>query len=172
MHHEIDLGANPADSPVVEVFASPGVPTSRKIATGIFLAILGGFTLFVAAEQRASVLISTVIGAAFILGFIGYLRIIAPQPFRLSLDADRLVYQEGGADGMVIAWPNVVKVKEERFPNGLPISVTVYKRVGERGLHRAFLIWRDDLPEFEPFLKALRAHVPAETRWNVETVHE
>ena len=71
-----------------------------------------------------------------------------------------------------IPWSNVVKVKEERFPNDLPISMSLYKRVGAKGLHRAFIVYRDDLPGFEQFLAELKRRVPAETRWNIEIVHE
>ncbi len=168
---QIERIADPSAT-VEKTFASPGVPRERVIGTGIFLAILGGFTVMVAAIQGASVFISTIIGAAFILGFIGYLRVIAPQPFRVQFGADSLNYQEGGGDETAIPWDKVVRVKEERFPNGLPISVAVYKRVGERGVHRAFLIWRDDLPGFEMFVNTLRERVLPETRWNIETVHE
>src|SRR6185437_6930239 len=58
------------------VYASPGVTTNRKIGTGVFLALLAAFTIFVAAEQGANVLISTIIGFLFIAGFIGYLKIV------------------------------------------------------------------------------------------------
>lgn len=153
-------------------FASPGVPTNRKVVTGIFLGVLALLTIGIALDQGASVLISTIIGALFILGFIGYLRILAPPPFCISLDSDALRREEQGMERSEIAWPNVVKVKEERFPNGLPISLAIYKRVGEKGLHRAYIVYRDDLPGFEDFLVALKQRVPSATRWNTETVHE
>ncbi len=116
--------------------------------------------------------VSTIIGVLFILGFIFYLRIVAPAPFVITITPESLRYQEQGMDRQDITWHNVVKVKEERFPNGLPISLAIYKRVGERGLHRAFLVWRDDLPDIEALIAALHEHVPAATRWNIETVHE
>lgn len=153
-------------------FASPGVPNNRKIATGLFLGVLALVTIGIALDQGASVLISTIIGAVFILGFIGYLRILAPPPFCISLDGDALRREEQGMERSEIAWPNVVKVKEERFPNGLPISLAIYKRVGDKGLHRAYIVYRDDLPGFEDFLVALKQRVPPDTRWNTETVHE
>jgi hypothetical protein len=159
------------DHPQV-IFASPGVPTSRRIGTGVFLGILAMFTIIVAADQGASVVTSTIIGAFFILGFILYLRIVAPAPYRFVFTAAGLRRDEQGMEHIEIPWPHVVKVKEERFPNGLPISVAVYKRVGAKGLHRSFIVYRDDLPGFEDFLVALKQRVPAEARWNIETVHE
>ena len=168
-HAEASSTTNDADE---RIYASPGVTTNRKIGTGIFLALVAAFTIFVSAEQGASVVISTIIGALFIGGFIAYLRIVAPPPFRLILSATGLRREEQGMEQLDIAWPNVVKVKEDRFPNGLPIALSVYKRVGVKGLHRSFIVYRDDLPGFEDFLADLKRRVPAETRWNVDIVHE
>jgi len=162
----------PATSEAVAVYTSPGVTTNRKIGTGIFLALLAVFTIFVAAEQGAPVLVSTIIGVLFIGGFIAYLRIVAPPPFRITFDADGLRREEQGMERIEIAWTNVVKVKEDRFPNNVPISLAIFKRVGAKGLHRAFIIYRDDLPGFEDFLADLKRRVPPETRWNVAIVHE
>jgi hypothetical protein len=154
------------------IFASPGVTRGRKIGSGIFLALLCGFSIAVAIDQGASVVVSTIIAAIFILGFVGYLKIIAPPPFRMIFDPDTLRREEQGMERIEIPWANVVKVKEERFPNDLPISMSLYKRVGAKGLHRAFIVYRDDLPGFEQFLVELKRRVPAETRWNIEIVHE
>jgi hypothetical protein len=161
-----------ADSGVLAVYASPGVTTNRKIGTGIFLALVAAFTIFVAVEQGASVIVSTIIGALFIGGFIAYLRIVAPVPFRITFDATGLRREEQGMEQQAITWENVVKVKEDRFPNGLPISLAIYKRVGAKGLHRSFIVFRDDLPGFEDFLADLKRRVPPTTRWTVDIVHE
>ncbi len=162
----------PAAPEAVAVYASPGVTTNRKIGTGIFLLLLAAFTIFVAAEQGASVVVSTIIGVLFIGGFIAYLRIVAPPPFCITLAPDGLHREEQGMERIEIAWENVVKVKEDRFPNGLPISLAVFKRVGAKGLHRAFIVYRDDLPGFEDFLADLKRRVPPTTRWNIDIVHE
>jgi hypothetical protein len=58
------------------------------------------------------------------------------------------------------------------FKNGTSVSLTMYKRVGERGLHRAWVAYRDDVPRFDALGEALRAGLPAETPWFRETVHE
>lgn len=84
------------------VYASPGVTNDRKVGTGIFLAILAAFTIFVAAEQGASVVVSTIIGALFIGGFIAYLRIVAPPPFRITLAPDALRREEQGMERIEI----------------------------------------------------------------------
>lgn len=170
------MGAGPGDGATLPsertIYASPGVTTNRKIGTGLFLALLAAFTIFVAAEQGASVVISTIIGFLFIIGFIAYLKIIAPPPFRITLTAEGLQREEQGMEQILITWPNLVKVKEDRFPNGLPVSLAIYKRVGVKGLHRSFIVYRDDLPSFDDFLVDLKHHVPPETRWNIDTVHE
>ncbi|MBA3823134.1 MAG: hypothetical protein H0X24_04400 [Ktedonobacterales bacterium] len=163
---------DPATPAAEAIYASPGVTTNRKVGTGIFLVLLAAFTIFVAAEQGVSVVVSTIIGALFIAGFIAYLRIVAPPPFRITLAPDALRREEQGMERIEITWANVVKVKEDRFPNGLPIALSVYKRVGAKGLHRSFIVYRDDLPGFDDFLADLKRRVPAETRWNIDTVHE
>ena len=155
-----------------QIFASPGVPRNRLIGTGIFLALLGCFTIAIAVDQGASVVVSTIIAFLFIGGFIAYLKIIAPPPFRLIFDATGLRREEQGMERIEISWSNVVKVKEEQFPNGLAISMSLYKRVGAKGLHRSFIVYRSDLPSFDTFLEELKRRVPPETRWNTEIVHE
>lgn len=167
-----DPAVIPAASDATTVYASPGVPTNRKIATGFFLALVGGFTLLVARAQGASVVVSTIIGLLFIGGFIAYLRVVAPAPFSITLSAEGVQHEEQGMEQTVIPWADVVKVKEEQFPNKLPISLAIYKRVGAKGLHRSFIIYRDDLPQFDDLLTDLKARVPSSTRWNTEITHE
>ncbi len=170
--HDAAKAPNVGASGGEAIYTSPGVTRNRKIGTGVFLALLCGFTLLVAYDQGASVIVSTIIAALFILGFVGYLKIVAPPPFRIILDLAGLRREEQGMERVEIPWENVVKVKEERFPNGLPISLAIYKRVGAKGLHRSFIVFRDDLPGFEQFIADLKRRVPPETRWNVEITHE
>jgi hypothetical protein len=140
--------------------------------TGVGVTLAAALFAFVALWQGATMLVSSIIGAIFIGGFIAYLWIVAPMPFILRVGVAGLERAERGRETVEIAWPNVAKVKEERFKSGKAVSLTVYKRVGERGLHRAFVVYRDDIPNFDSFLNALRAGVPAERPWIVETVHE
>lgn len=149
-----------------------GVPYRRRVLTGLGVILAAALFVFLAIWQGATMLVSSIIGAIFIGGFIAYLWIVAPTPFMLRVDAEGLDRSERGREPVRIIWPNVVKVKEERFKSGKSVSLTVYKRVGERGLHRAFVVYRDDIPDFDGFLAALRAGVPPERPWIVETVHE
>lgn len=153
-------------------FASPGVPRNRKIGTGIFIALVGAFTLLVAIDQKANVAVSTIIALLFIGGFIFYLRIAAPPPFQIFFDSDALRREEQGAEQISVPWDQIVKVKEERFPSQLPISIAIYKRVGAKGLHRTFIVYRDDLPAFSQFIDELKRRVSADVRWNIEITHE
>lgn len=150
----------------------PGVPRGRRILTGIGVTAAAAIFFFLALWQGATMLVSTLIGIVFIGGFVGYLRVVAPVPFTLALDAEGLTRAERSAEPVRIAWPQVAKIKEERFKSGRSVSLTVYKRVGERGLHRAFVVYRDDIRDFDGFARALRAGVPEERPWLVETVHE
>ncbi len=150
----------------------PGVPRRRRIITGIGVTAAAALFFFLALWQGATMLVSTIIGVVFIGGFVGYLRVVAPTPFTLALDGEGLTRTERGGTPARIAWLNVAKIKEERFKNGKTVSLTVYKRVGERGLHRAFVVYRDDIGDFDGFARALRAGVPEERPWLVEMVHE
>ena len=164
-----------------------GIPLSRQVLTLVGVAASAVVFFALARWQGASMLVSTVIGAVFIAGFVGYLHVIAPTPFHITLDGAGITRTEQtqrpagtpedaasrpAAAPVRITWGQVAKVKEERFRSGKSVSLTVYKRVGERGLHRAFVIYRDDVGDFDGLLGALRAGVPEDAPWLVERVHE
>ena len=117
-------------------------------------------------------LASTIIGIIFIACFVWYLRIVAPVPFTLTLTADGISRTEQGGEPTFVAWAGAAKIKQEVFKNGTAVSLTLYKRVGERGLHRAWVVYRDDIPHFDDLLVAVRDRLPSETPWIVEQVHE
>ena len=150
----------------------PGVPLRRKVLTGVgvALAAVGFFAL--ALWQGASMVVSTIIGAVFIGGFVGYLGVIAPTPFTLRLDGEGITRTERGRPPSTIAWDRIARIKEETFKSGKSVSLAVYKRVGERGVHRAFVVYRDDVNGYESFHAALRAGVREGRPWLRETVHE
>jgi hypothetical protein len=169
------------------VWVCRGIPLSRQILTTA--AVIAAAVLFFALArwQGATMLVSSVIGAVFIAGFVGYLRVIAPTPYTLTLDGAGITRAERArrapaaehesasrpaGEPLRIPWAQVAKVKEERFKSGKSVSLTVYKRVGERGLHRAFVIYRDDVGDFDGLHGALRAGTPETAPWLVERVHE
>ncbi len=156
----------------VQEWVSPGVSVRKRWLTGIGVALAAAVFLLIARSEGTPALVSTIIGIVFIGCFVWYLRIVAPTPFTLTLDSMNLTKADSGAEPVVIAWQNVAKVKEEVFKNGTSVSVTVYKRVGAKGLHRAWVVYRDDIPRFDAFVDAARAALPEETPWIRERVHE
>jgi hypothetical protein len=153
-------------------WVSPGVSPSKRWLTGSFIALAAAFFIFVAAREGAAMWVSTIIGIVFIGCFIWYLRIVAPTPFMLRLDDTGITRTERGGEPTTIPWTGLARVKEESFPNGKPVSLAVYKRVGERGVHRAFVVYRDDIPRFDAFRAAVRAALPEGVPYQRETVHE
>jgi hypothetical protein len=153
-------------------WVSPGVSPTKRLITGIGVALSAALLFFLAVWQGASMLVSTIIGIVFLGGFVYYLWVVAPAPFTLTLDPTGIARAERAGVPTPITWDNVAKIKEERFKSGKSVSLTVYKRVGERGLHRAFVVYRDDLPDFDGLLTAVRDSLPPERPWFVETVHE
>jgi hypothetical protein len=153
-------------------WVSPGVSPRKRLLTS--LSVLAAALVFftIALTQGASMLVSTIIGIVFIGCFVWYLRIVAPEPFTIRLDAGGVTRVDRGGEAVTIAWPSIAKIKEEQFKNGTSVSLTLYKRVGERGLHRAWVAYRDDLPRFDELVVALRADLPAGGAWVSETVHD
>jgi hypothetical protein len=157
-------------------WASPGVSIRKRWLTGIGVALAAAVFFVIALSQGASMVVSTIIGVVFIGCFVWYLRIVAPTPFTITLDEQGVARREGKASGnsepVTILWANIAKIKEEHFKNGTSVSLTVYKRVGERGLHRAWVVYRDDIPHFDELVAAMRSHLPEGRPWNREQIHE
>ena len=153
-------------------WVSPGVSMRKRIITGIGVALVAALFIFIALSEGATALVSTIIGIIFIGGFVGYLRVVSPMPFALRLDERGVTRTERGAEPLLITWGGVARVKEELFKSGVSVSVTVYKRVGARGLHRAWVVYRDDIPDFDAFVEAFSAALPLDRPWTRETVHE
>ncbi|HEY7349229.1 MAG TPA: hypothetical protein VH599_13025 [Ktedonobacterales bacterium] len=156
---------------VTREFASPGLTPGRRYGTAIMLFVLGLFVVGVVFYEGGSLIVSAVLGFLLIAGFIWYLRLIAPAPFILRLTADGLTRQEKASEPLVIPWDKIVRVKEEQFANGKIIGVMVYAR-SKHSVYRALVLYRDDLPQFDEFRKALKASTLPETPWRLETVHE
>lgn len=169
-------GAAPDPGPRAPVtlreWVSPGVSMRKRVLTGVGVAIVAALFMWIALSEGAPALVSTIIGVIFIGGFIGYLRVVAPTPFTLRLDERGVTRTDHGAEPQLITWGGVARVKEELFKSGVTVSVTVYKRVGAKGLHRAWVVYRDDIPQFDAFVEAFSAALPLDRPWTRETVHE
>jgi hypothetical protein len=154
------------------VWASPGVSPGKRRLTGLSIALAAALFIFIAAFEGGPIWVSTLIGIVFIGCFIWYLRIVAPTPFTLRLDTEGITRSERDGEPVTIPWAGLARVKEEAFKNGKPVSLAVYKRVGERGVYRAFVVYRDDIPRFDALLAAVRAGLPEGVPYQRETVHE
>ena len=151
---------------------SPGVSVRKRWLTGFGVALAAAVFFLIALHEGASMVVSTIIGIVFIGCFVWYLVSVAPVPFKITIDAEGVARKERDAEPVVIPWNGVAKVKEEYFKNGTSVSITMYKRVGERGLHRAWVVYRDDLPGFDSLVSALRARLPEDRPWYREQVHD
>jgi hypothetical protein len=169
MHQNLTSSQHPAEE--ARTFASPGLTPVRRYGTAIMLLVLGLFVVGVVFYGGGSLLVSAILGALLIAGFIWYLRIVAPAPFTLSLTPDGLTRQERASEAQVIPWDKIARVKEEQFPTGKIIAVMVYAR-SQHSVYRALVLYRDDLPQFDSFRQALRASTLPGTPWQLETVHE
>jgi hypothetical protein len=156
----------------VHEWVSPGVSLRKRWLTGIGVLLASVLFFFIALSEGVTMLVSTLIGIIFIGGFIGYLRVVAPASFTIRLDEAGISRSDRGGEPVTIAWANVAKIREEVFPNGKPVSIAVFKRVGERGLHRSWVVYGDDIPHFAEFIATLHAGLPESTPWLRETVHE
>ena len=153
-------------------WVSPGVSLRKRWLTGLGVALAAVLFFWLALHEGATMVVSTLIGVVFIGGFVGYLWVVAPTPFTIRLDGDGVTRTDRGAEPISIRWENIAKVKEEVYRSGVSVSVTVYKKVGARGLHRAYVVYRDDIPHFDDFAAALDTALLDETPWQRETIHE
>ena len=164
-----------ASSPIAQeqVFIGPGLSRFKMIVTllGIFGVV--ALVLWIAIHQGASALGSTIVAILFIIGFLIYLRIVAPVPFTITLEPEALVKR--GRDGEVIEvrWEDITRGKEEFFPNGKRISVTIYRKITAPGQKtKVWSVYRDDVTDLDGLAEALKQALPETATWQSETVHE
>jgi hypothetical protein len=151
---------------------SPGVSPRKRVLTTLFVAAAILLFFWIARAEGATMLVSSILGVIFIGGFVWYLVAVAPKPFAITLDGEQITRQDAGAEPVVVPWTSVARVKEELFPNGKTCSVAVYKRVGETGVARAWVVYGDDVPNFAALVAALRESLPEGVPWMRVTVHE
>jgi hypothetical protein len=109
----------------------------------------------------------------FIIGFLIYLRIIAPVPFTITLEPEALVKRSRNGETIEVRWEDITRVKEEFFPNGTRISVTVYRKVtSPEQKAKAWAVYRDDVTDLDGLAEALKQALPETASWQSETVHE
>lgn len=164
-----------ASSPTTEgqVFIGPGLKPARLIVT--LAAVLGVTTLvlWIALREGASAIGSTIVALLFITGFLIYLRIIAPVPFTISLEPEALVKRSRNGEVIEVRWEDLTRIKEEFFPNGKRISVTVYRKPSSpQQKAKAWAVYRDDVTDIDSLAGALKKAIPKTCQWQSETVHD
>lgn len=156
-----------------QVFIGPGLSPFKRVVT--ILGVLGVVALvfWIAIYQGVSTIGSTIAAVLFILGFVYYLRIIAPVPFTIALEPEALVKRSRKGETITIRWEDLTQVKEEFFPNGKRISVTAYRKVTEPGQKpKAWAVYRDEVTDLDGLAEALKQVIPESCAWKGETVHE
>ena len=157
-----------------QVFIGPGVSRFKQIITMVGVFAVTALVLWIAIHQGASAVGSTIAAIVFILGFVLYLRIVAPVPFTINLEPQALVKRGRDGEEIVLPWSEVTRIKEEFFPNGKRISITAYRKVTDPAKQKAkaWAVYRDDVTDIDGMAEALKLAIPETCQWQSETVHE
>jgi hypothetical protein len=160
-----------------QVFIGPGLSPFKRWATTFGVIFLIALVLWIAIYQGAlkggSAVGSTIVAILFILGFIYYLRLIAPVPFTINLEPEALVKRSKNGEVIEIRWENLTRVKEEFFHNGKRIGITAFRKpANPQEKARAWAVYRDDVTDIDALAESLKAAIPATCEWKSETVHD
>ncbi|MBO0777290.1 MAG: hypothetical protein J2P37_00485 [Ktedonobacteraceae bacterium] len=156
-----------------QVFIGPGLSPFKRNATIVGVIAVTALVFWIAIHQGVPAVGSTIIAVLFILGFVYYLRLIAPVPFTITLGSESLVKRSRRGEVIEVRWEDLTRIKEEFFPNGKRISISAYRKVNEPGQKaRAWAIYRDDVTDLDGLAEALKHAIPESCAWQSETVHE
>jgi hypothetical protein len=164
-----------ASSPAAQgqVFVGPGLSPFKRMVTIIGVLGVTALVLWIAIYQGISAIGSTIAAIVFITGFVIYLRIIAPVPFTITLEPEALVKRSRNGEVTEVRWEDVTRIKEEFFPNGKRISVTIYRKPATpEQKAKAWAVYRDDVTGIDGLAEALKQAIPETCQWISETVHE
>jgi len=129
--------------------------------------------LWIAIHQGASAIGSTIVAVLFILGFVIYLRIVAPVPFTIELEPEALIKRSRNGEVIEVRWEQMTRIKEEFFPNGKRISISVYRKPSTpQEKPKAWAVYRDDVTDIDSLAETLKQAIPETCTWQSETVHE
>ena|SRR2546421_7370054 len=155
------------------VFNGPGLSPFKRIVTVLGVIGVTALVLWIAIHEGASAIGSTIAAIVFIFGFIIYLRIVAPVPFTIEFGSESLVKRSRNGEVIEVSWDQMTRVKEEFFPNGKRIGVTVYRKpTALQEKAKAWAVYRDDVTDIDGLAKALQQAIPETCEWKSETVHE
>ena len=158
---------------MTEVFIGPGVSRFKQIVTLGGVIAVTALVLWIAIHQGASAVGSTIAAIVFIAGFVWYLRIVAPVPFTISIEPQALSKRSRNGEEIALPWSALTRIKEEFFPNGKRISITVYRTVTDpQQKAKAWSVYRDDVTDLDGLAESLKRAIPETCSWQSETVHE
>ncbi len=156
-----------------QIFVGPGLSPFKRIVTIVAVLGLIALVLWIALRQGASALGSTIAALILITGFVIFLRIIAPVPFTITLEPEALVKRSSKGEVIEVRWVDLIRIKEEFFPNGKRISVIVYRKPATpEQKAKAWAVYRDDVTDIDGLAEALKQTMPETCQWDSETVHE
>ncbi|MDQ2714155.1 MAG: hypothetical protein M3Z08_04535 [Chloroflexota bacterium] len=159
------------------VFIGPGLTPLKRVGTVLGLLGIIGLVIWIGIYQHASagatVVGSTIVALVFILGFIVYLRIVAPVPFTITLGPESIIKRSRKDEAIEVRWEDLTRAKEEFFPNGKRISVGIYRTpTSPQQKARAWVVYRDDVTDVDALAGALKQAIPETCQWLSEVVHE
>src|SRR2546428_8657696 len=107
-----------------KIFIGPGLSPFKRIVTIMGVLGITSLVLWIAIHEGASAIGSTIVALLFIIGFLIYLRIVAPVPFTITLEPGALVKRSRNGEVIEERWEELTRINEESFPNGNRISLT------------------------------------------------
>jgi len=155
------------------IFIGPGLSPFKLIMTIFGIIALTLLVLWIALHEGLPAIGSTIVALLFILGFVVYLRIVAPVAFTIELEEGSVVKRGKNGEVIEVKWEDITRVKEEFFPNGKRISITVYRKPATpEQKTKAWAVYRDDITDLDGLAEALKQRIPITCQWASETVHE
>src|SRR5215469_12244415 len=156
-----------------QIFIGPGLSPLKRNITIIAVASIIIVVLAIAIHQGTGAIGSTIVTMLLIIGFILFLRMIAPIPFTIALEPEALVKRSQNGEVIEVRWEDLTRIKEEFFPNGKRISVIAYRKpTSPEQKTKAWAVYRDDVTYIDNLANALKQTIPDTCQWISETVHE
>ena len=160
-----------------KVFIGPGLRPFKRFVTVIGVIFIFALILWIGMYQGllqgGSAVGSTIAAFLFVLGFVYYLRLIAPVPFTIELEREALVKRSKKGEVIEIRWENLTRIKEEFFHNGKRIGITAFRKPSTpQEKAKAWAVYRDDVLDIDALALALKAAIPETCEWVSETVHD
>jgi hypothetical protein len=156
-----------------QAFEGPGLSPFKRAVTVVGVIGVVALVLWIAIHQGFSAVGSTIVALLFIGGFVYYLLLVAPVPFTVCIESEALIKRSKKGEVIEVRWADLTRVKEEFFPNGKRIGITVYRKVsGPEQKPKAWAVYRDDVTDIDGLAEALKKAIPATCEWQSETVHE